>query len=142
MSGSCHLDRVLNVEIGVEYRMIFGLVFSYIAAKHILGRLQGLEKVGWFYYQNQTSQQFVVCFDPAENKKVNKHFNIWRQFQNSTICRNDMMHALEGKNASYFLEINSHCDINQIKTLTLICICNLTQLCFIWNSFMSHLWVF
>ena len=44
--GSCHLDRVWNVEIGVEYRMIFVVVFFNVVVKHILGQLQGLEKVG------------------------------------------------------------------------------------------------
>ena len=27
MCGSCHFDRLLNVEIGVEYQMIFVVVF-------------------------------------------------------------------------------------------------------------------
>ena len=42
MCGSCPLDRALNV----EYRMIFVVVFFNVAVKHILGHLQGLEKVG------------------------------------------------------------------------------------------------
>ena len=40
------MDRVLNVEIGVEYQMILRVVFFYVAVKYILGHLQGLEKVG------------------------------------------------------------------------------------------------
>ena len=44
--GSCHLDRVSNIEIGIEYRMTF------VVVKHILGHLQGLKKVGWFHYEN------------------------------------------------------------------------------------------
>ena len=39
---SCHLDRASNVEIGVEYRMIFVvMVFFHVGAKHIWGYLQG-----------------------------------------------------------------------------------------------------
>ena len=36
----------LNVEIGVEYRKIFVVVFFNVAVKSNLGHLQGLEKVG------------------------------------------------------------------------------------------------
>ena len=36
----------LNVEIGVEYRNIFVVVFFNVAVKSNLGHLQGLEKVG------------------------------------------------------------------------------------------------
>ena len=49
MCGSCHSDRVLNVEIGVEYQMIFVVVFFNDSVKCILGHLQDLEKVGWFH---------------------------------------------------------------------------------------------
>jgi hypothetical protein len=44
--NTVHLDRGWNVEIGVEYRMIFVVVFFNVAVNHILGQLQGLEKVG------------------------------------------------------------------------------------------------
>ena len=33
MRGSCHLDRVSNVEIDVEYRMIFVVAFFNVAVK-------------------------------------------------------------------------------------------------------------
>ena len=46
MCGSFHLDMALNVEIGVEYQMIFVVVFLNDAVKCILGHLQDLEKVG------------------------------------------------------------------------------------------------
>ena len=46
MCRSCHLDRVSNVELGVEYRTFFVVVFLYVAVKCILGHLQGLDKVG------------------------------------------------------------------------------------------------
>ena len=46
MCGSCHLDRVLNVEIGVEYQMNFVVVFFNDTVKCIWGHLQDLEKVG------------------------------------------------------------------------------------------------
>ena len=45
MSGSCHLDRVLNVEFGVENRII--CFFNY-GMKCIFGHLQDIEKVGGF----------------------------------------------------------------------------------------------
>ena len=44
--GSCHLDRALNVEIGVEYGKIFVVVFSSCCCEIILGHLQGIQKVG------------------------------------------------------------------------------------------------
>ena len=31
LHGSCHFDRALNVEIGVEFWMIFIVVFFYVA---------------------------------------------------------------------------------------------------------------
>ena len=46
MCGSCHLERPLNVEIGVKYEMIFVVVFLNVVVKCILGHLQDLEKVG------------------------------------------------------------------------------------------------
>jgi hypothetical protein len=46
MRGSCHLDRPSNVEIGVEYQIIFVVLFFNLVVKCILGHLQGLEKVG------------------------------------------------------------------------------------------------
>ena len=45
MCGSFHLDRALNVEIGVEYRMIFlDLIFNF-PVKFIFEHIQDLEKV-------------------------------------------------------------------------------------------------
>ena len=46
MRGSCNLDRALNVEIGVEYRNIFVVVFFNVGVKYILGHFQDLKKVG------------------------------------------------------------------------------------------------
>ena len=43
MCGSCHLVRVSNVEIGIEYECVFLMLNS---VKHILGQLQGLGKGG------------------------------------------------------------------------------------------------
>ena len=40
MHGSCHLNRALNFEIGVEYQMIFVVVVFNDAVKCILGYLQ------------------------------------------------------------------------------------------------------
>ena len=45
MHVSCHLDSALNVEIGVEYQIIF-VVFLMNAVKCSLGHFQDLEKVG------------------------------------------------------------------------------------------------
>ena len=46
MHVSCHLDSSLNVEIGVEYQIIFVVVFLMNAVKCSLGHFQDLEKVG------------------------------------------------------------------------------------------------
>ena len=43
---SCHLDRALNVEIGVEYRKIFMFFFYIVVVNCILGPFQDIEKVG------------------------------------------------------------------------------------------------
>ena len=54
MCGSCHLDRALNLEICVDYRMILVVVFFNVAVKSILGHLQDLDKVGLFHYKTCT----------------------------------------------------------------------------------------
>ena len=46
MCESCHLERSLNVEIAVEYQMIFVACFLTVPVKFNLGQLQELEKVG------------------------------------------------------------------------------------------------
>ena len=38
MRGSCHLDRSSNVKIGVEYQIIFVVVFFNVVVKCILGQ--------------------------------------------------------------------------------------------------------
>ena len=43
---SCHLDRALDVEIGVEYWKIIVVVFFNVVVKCISEHLQDLEKVG------------------------------------------------------------------------------------------------
>ena len=63
MHGSCHLDRALTFEIGVEYQMIFVVVVFNDAVKYILGYLQD----ELFHYQ--TCAVFTLPFNPAENKK-------------------------------------------------------------------------
>ena len=44
-------------------------------------------------FNTDIAEQFVLIFDPAKNKKVNKHFKIRRQFQNSTTRPNDIIHT-------------------------------------------------
>ena len=46
MSGSCHLDRASNVEIGVE-RQIFVIVFFFLTSAEFynLGHIQGIIRV-------------------------------------------------------------------------------------------------
>ena len=46
MHRSFHLDRALDIEIGVEYRKILLFCVLYGVVKFILGHLQGIEKVG------------------------------------------------------------------------------------------------
>ena len=56
MCGSFHLDRALNVEIGVEYQMIFVFVFFQCCCETHFGASSRLRK-GWvislsnLYYQ-------------------------------------------------------------------------------------------
>ena len=67
MHDSCHLDRPLNVEIGVEYRIIFVVVFLSVVMKCILGHLQNLEKVAGFYYKPWAAIQ--PPFQPCRKQK-------------------------------------------------------------------------
>ena len=90
MRGSCHLGKSSNVEIGVEYQIIVAGVFFNVVVKCIFGHLQDLERFG-----NFMAEQLVLLFNPAKQKKVNKHFKIRRQFQNSTACPNVMIQALK-----------------------------------------------
>jgi hypothetical protein len=69
--GSCHLDRALNVEIGVEYRKIFVVVFSSFCCEMYFGAPSRYRK-GWVI----SIKLIILLFDPAKNKKVNKHFKI------------------------------------------------------------------
>ena len=73
MCESYHLDSALNVEIGDT-------------VKCILRHIQNLEKVGWFNFKTYTAICPSFFFDPAENDKVIKYFNIQRQ-----ISKYDMM---------------------------------------------------
>ena len=45
MSGSCHLDRALNVEIGVECQMFVIVIFLTAAEFYNLGHIQGIISV-------------------------------------------------------------------------------------------------
>jgi hypothetical protein len=51
------------------------------------------------------NQIVSMIFNPAKTKKVNKYFNIERQFQKSTTCRNDMMHTLSNEIAKCQVKI-------------------------------------
>ena len=42
MSGACHLDRVLNVEIGVECQIFVIVTFLTAAEFYNLGHIQGI----------------------------------------------------------------------------------------------------
>ena len=45
MSGSCHLDRASNVEIGVECQIFVIVIFSTAAKSYNLGYIQGIIRV-------------------------------------------------------------------------------------------------
>ena len=46
MSGSCHLDRASNVEIGVECQIFVIVIFFLTAAKfYNMGHIQGIIRV-------------------------------------------------------------------------------------------------
>ena len=48
---------------------------------------------GWVISLKKLAEQFVLLFDLAKNKNLNKHFKIGRQFQNWTTRPNDMMYT-------------------------------------------------
>ena len=54
MCGSYHLGRQLNVKIGVEYRIIFVVLFFNVPVKFILRHFQDFEKVLGFHYKTCT----------------------------------------------------------------------------------------
>ena len=78
MRGSCHLDRaghwMLKLVSNIERFLL--LCFLNFTLRCILGHLQDIEKVEWFQKKNIAEQFVVLLFDPAKNKKVNKHFKI------------------------------------------------------------------
>ena len=45
MSGSCHLDRASNVEIGVECQMFVIAIFLTAVEFYNLGHIQGIIRV-------------------------------------------------------------------------------------------------
>ena len=45
MSGSCHLNRALNVEIGVEFQIFIIVTFLTTAEFYNLGHIQGIIRV-------------------------------------------------------------------------------------------------
>ena len=94
MCGSFHLDMALNVEIGVEYKMIFVVVFFKWCFEMYFGAPSRYRKGCVISIKIlQSNSTFLSC-NPAKNKRVNKHFKIWCQFQNSTSHPNDMIHTL------------------------------------------------
>ena len=44
MSGSCHLDRALNVKIGVECKIFVIVIFFNCDRVYNLGHIQGIQK--------------------------------------------------------------------------------------------------
>ena len=45
MSGSCHLDRALNVKIGVECQIFVIIIFLTAVEFYNLGHIQGITRV-------------------------------------------------------------------------------------------------
>ena len=90
MCRSCYLYRTLNVEISVEYRKIFVVVFFNVAAKCILGHLQDFRK-GWAI--SLKTCRAIRPSSRSSRKKVNKHFKIRRQLQYLMTRPNDMIHT-------------------------------------------------
>ena len=84
--GSCHLGRASNVEIGVEYWMIFFNMLWNI----FWGTFKVYKRLGDF--SMKIAEHFVLLFDQAVNEKVNTHSKIGCQFQNSMPSPNEMIH--------------------------------------------------
>ena len=76
MRGSCHFDRALNVEIHVECRKIFVVVFFNVSMKCILGYLQDIEKTNDF--NKNIQDQFFLNFRSSKKQESKQ------TFQNST----------------------------------------------------------
>ena len=68
MCESCHLDRSLNVEIAVEYQMIFVVCFLTVPVKFSLGHFQDLEGAcGDFILK--AAQKFILFSTQQKTKK-------------------------------------------------------------------------
>ena len=67
MCGSCHFDRLLNVEIGVEYQMIFVVVFFNCSCEIHFGAPSRLRK-GWVI-SSKTCTAFLFVFLTWQKKK-------------------------------------------------------------------------
>ena len=65
------------------------------------------------------AEHFILLFDQGVNKKVNKLFNIWRQFQNLTPFPNDMLHT----QAHTFLSLIFWLKVGAMYITYLICYC-------------------
>ena len=90
MLGSCHSDRALIVEIEVEYRKIF--VVFFICCEMYFGSPSRYRKGEVISVKLLESNIYFFSIQ-QKTKKVNKHFKIWRQSQNSMTCQNDIIHT-------------------------------------------------
>ena len=85
MSGSCHLDRVSNVEIGVECQIFVIIIFFNCG---------GVLKFGAHssYYKGALTQKrsFLVVLDLIFMSAEKIKTNIQHQFRHSTPGPNDM----------------------------------------------------
>ena len=64
------MDRSPNVEIDVEYQIIFVEVFFNVIVKCIFGILQQLKKLSDFI--TKLAEQSRLLFNSAKNKEVGK----------------------------------------------------------------------
>ena len=55
------------------------------------------------------AELFVFLFNPAKHEKVDKHFKIRCQFQHSTACPHDMIHAM----SAFQVNIFTCCDLTE-----------------------------
>ena len=79
MCESCHFDRSLNVEIAVEYQMIFVVVFINCSCEIHFGVPSRFRKGCVISFQNFHSNSFF--FQHSRKLKCKQIFKIQHQFQ-------------------------------------------------------------
>ena len=93
MSGSCHLDRLSNVEIGVEIQLfIYSFVFCLVKKKKKYLWNFCIKIAPPFLYLEGAPK--LISREQFKNTTT-KIFKIQHKFCHSTTCPNDMIQTLD-----------------------------------------------